>query len=252
MTVNAQYFSFGSGLLTARPLGTNQTPVPFGALQDVTLEVAGSTKTIYGQNQFALAAARGEIKLTCKAKIGQINGPIYNNLFFGSTSAVGTTLNKTNEGPSAIPTTPFQITVVNGATMSEDLGVLNSATGVPFVRVAAAPTAGQYSVNEVTGVYTFAAADNVSAISVLISYNYTSATIGSTQNLLNPVQGVQPVFSCIITRMYNGVGERYKLWSCIAGKLSLPTKMADFAISEFDFECFADSANRTVSVYTDV
>jgi hypothetical protein len=251
MSKNGQYEVFGSGILIATPVGVaNPTPVPFAVLQDVGIEMSGALKTLHGQNQFPVAAGRGEIKMTGKAKFGRISGQIYNSLFFGATSTAGTTKLATMEGPTNIPTTPFTITATNGATFAEDMGVIDGLTGVPLDRVASAPTTGQYSVNTTTGVYTFAAADT--GKSVYLNYTYTVAVVGSTMHLGNPLQGVQPVFSCILQRSNNGIGERYKIWSAIAGKLSMPTKMADFGINELDFECFADSAGRTISVYTDI
>lgn len=248
MSKNGQYENFGSGILVATPVGVaNPTPVPFAVLQDVHLDLSGTTKVLHGQNQLPVAAARGELKMSLKAKFGRISGPIYNNLFFGVTQATGTTKLATNEAQSVPGVSTYTITVTNSATWVEDFGVLDSLTGIPMDRVASAPTTGQYSV--AAGVYTFAAADANKA--VLINYSYTDAVNGSTISVGNPMQGVQPVFSCILQRSYNGIGERFKLWSCIAGKLSLPTKMADFGISEFDAECFADSAGRTITIYTD-
>lgn len=251
MSQTSFYESFGSGILLAKPLVANGQPIAFGALQDVTLELSGTTKTLFGQNQFPIAAARGEIKISGKAKVGQIAGPIYSSLFFsGASTSVGTTSIAYGEAHSVPASTPWQVTVTNGATFVEDMGVVYANTGVPLTPVASGPTQGQYSVNTATGVYTFATADASAAVA--ISYTYTQSAVGSTIAVGNPLQGVQPVFEVILSRGYNGVGERFKLWSCIAGKLSLPTKMADWGISEFDFDCFANAAGNTISIYTDV
>jgi len=249
MSTTSFYESFGSGILVAKGLTAYSQPIMFGALQDISLDISGTTKTLFGQGQFPIAAARGEMKVTGKAKMGQISGPLYNSLFFGGTTASGTTAAAYSE-LHAIPATPFSFTVTNAATFVEDLGVVYAATGVPLVPVASAPVTGQYTVTPATGTYLFAAADTL--LNVLVSYTYTSALIGSTLSLGNPLQGVQPVFEIIISRGYNGTGERFKLWSCIASKFTLPTKMADWGISEFDFDCFANSANQTISIYTDV
>lgn len=239
--------SFGSGLLFATNTAANSTPVLFGALQDVSLDVSGTTKSLFGQNQFPLAAARGETKLSGKAKLGIMNGLLYSSLVFGVMASVGTVKVAYNE-PAAVPaSTPFTVTVTNSSTFGEDLGVINASTGLPLTKVASTPATGQYSVS--AGVYTFAAADT--GMAVLINYTYSSASAGATISVGNPLQGVQPTFTMIVSRGYNNTGERYKLWSCISSKLSLPTKMADFAISEFDFEGFADAAGNTMTLYTD-
>lgn len=239
--------SFGSGLLFATNLAANSTPVLFGALQDVTLDLSPTIKTLFGQSQFPIAAAVGERKISGKAKIGQVNGLIYSSLVFGVTPSTGTVKVAYAEPASVPASTPFTVNAVNSATFADDLGVIDASTGLPLTQVATAPTTGQYSV--AAGVYTFAAADEGKAI--LLNYTYTVAASGVTVNAGNPLQGVQPVFSMIVSRGYNNTGERYKLWSCISSKLSLPTKLADFAVSEFDFEGFADASNRTISIYTD-
>ncbi|KZC23544.1 hypothetical protein RHOFW104T7_13155 [Rhodanobacter thiooxydans] len=237
--------SFGSGLLFATNTALNSTPIQFGTLQDVQLDVSRTLKELYGQGQFAVAIGAAQQKITCKAKFAQVNGQLYNDLFFGGSSAVGQTLLVYQEAGTIPAVTTYTVTVTGSATFVEDEGVLYSATGLPFKKVASAPTVGQYSV--AAGVYTFAAADASAA--VLISYTKTSAATGVTINANNPLQGVQPVFSMILVRQYNGQQEAFKLWSCIASKLSLPTKMADWGITEIDFSCFADSAGRTITPY---
>lgn len=240
--------SFGSGLLIATNTASGSSPVQFGTLQDVSLDLSGTTKTLFGQNQLPVAIGRGEIKMSGKAKIGQISGELYSSLFFGSSSSSGTVKLASNEAGTVPSATTYTITVTNSATWTADQGVVYAATGLPLTQVAAGSEAqGKYSV--AAGVYTFDATD--ASASVLISYTYTSASSGSTIDLGNPLQGVQPVFSIILQRSYNNVGERYKLWSCVSSKLTVPTKMADFAITEFDFECFANAAGKTLTVYTD-
>lgn len=240
-------FSFGSGLLFATNTAANSTPVCFGALQDVSLDTSPTTKKLYGQNQFPLAVARGEMSLSGKAKIGMVNGLIYSSLVFGGTPSTGTVKVSYAEAGTVPVSTPWQITVANSANFVSDLGVLNATTGVPMTKVATGPTTGQYSVS--AGIYTFATADAGTAVQ--ISYTYSSSTSGVTVAAGNPLQGVQPIFSIILSRGYNNVGERYKLWSCMSSKLTLPTKMADFGISEFDFEGFADASGNTITIYTD-
>lgn len=236
--------SFGSGLLFATNNVAGSTPIQFGTLQDVQLDVSRTLKELYGQNQFALAIAAAQMKITGKAKVGQVNGRLYNDLFFGGTTATGQTLMVYQE-PGTIPAaTTYTVTVANAASWVADEGVLYAATGIPFAKVASAPTIGQYSV--AAGVYTFAAADASAA--VLTSYTYTSASSGKTITAGNPLQGVQPTFSIVLTRQYNGLQENTTLYQCIASKLSLPTKMADWGITEIDFSAFANAAGQVISV----
>jgi hypothetical protein len=237
--------SFGSGIIVATSLIAGSTPVQLGTLQDVSLDISRTLKELYGQAQFPVAVGAAQMKIAGKAKFAQVNGRLYNDLFFGGTQAVGQTLSVYQEAGTVPASTSYIVTVVNSATWVEDQGVSYSLTGLPFKRVASAPTIGQYSV--AAGVYTFAAAD--ASASVLVSYTYSSASVGTTITTGNPLQGVQPSFSVIVTRQYNGAQESIKLWSCIASKLSLPTKMADWGITELDFTAFADSAGRTITPY---
>jgi hypothetical protein len=68
-----------------------------------------------------------------------------------------------------IPVTPGPYTLTaNYTTFQEDLGVTKG--GIPMTRVASAPAAGQYAVDELTGIYTFNSADNNQA--VILNYRY--------------------------------------------------------------------------------
>ena len=244
---------FGSGTLFGTPLtdatGTAiavPTPVKFGVLQECSLDVSFDTKMLYGNQQFPIAVGRGKGKVSGKAKAAQVNGALINSIVFGQTLATpAQNLIVTDEGPSAIPTTPFQVTVVNSATFTNDLGVTNSATGVPLTRVASGPTSGQYSVT--AGVYTFASADNVSGVSVKINYGYTSATVGKRSTVGNLLMGYAPTFRVDLALPFQGKNLTVSLNSCITSKFSFATKLDDFIIPEFDFDAFADSAGNIMT-----
>jgi len=237
--------SFGSGLLFATP--ATGTPIQFGTLQDVSIDISRKTDKLFGQNQFPVAIGAGEATLTGKAKVGEISGPLYSELFFGNAGTVGTVKIAHNEAGAIPAATTFTVVVANATSFAADLGVKYAATGVPMSMISGAPATGEYSVSG--GTYTFNAAD--ASVNVLISYTWTDASNGFTYAMGNPLQGVQPVFSMIVERSYNGVGERLKFWSAISSKLTLPTAQAKFAISEIDFEFFADAAGNTVTSYMD-
>src|SRR5471030_2309275 len=136
----------------------NPTPIKFGTLQDVSLDISGDVKQLYGKKQFPEAVARGKYKITGKSKFAAINGKMLNDLFFGQTMGAGMIKTALDEAAS-VPTTPFTVTVSNAAQFKQDWGVRYTNTVIPPTRVASAPVLGQYSVNTATGVYTFAAAD---------------------------------------------------------------------------------------------
>lgn len=108
----------------------------------------------------------------------------------GQTGTYTLSLNSTTAA-TAIPTTPFQITPnpPSSGTWASDIGVtcgnvagFCTAVGNAFTKVSSGPTSGQYSV--AAGVYTFAAADNASGITVAISYNFT---LNKTSEVMNGV-----------------------------------------------------------------
>lgn len=241
-----QLGSFGSGILYATPSGAGATPIQLGALQDISAELSRTNKALYGQFQQPLATGAGELKASLKAKMGYINAAVYASLFYGVSISTGTVSLAQNE-PYAVPAaTPYTVTVTNSTSFSKDLGV-TYAGGNPLTLVESSPAAGEYSV--ASGTYTFATADE--GANILISYEYTQSTTGTTIQANQILQGVQPTLVVDLYRGYNGVGERHRFWSCITGKLSVPTKMADWGIAELDFDAFCDSQGRFHTIYTD-
>jgi hypothetical protein len=87
------------------------------------------------------------------------------HLYFGQNATSGLTKIIDQEGPTAIPTTPFQTHGRAGRHLTLRTYGVQFADGTQLTKVASAPAAGQYSVVETgggKGVYTFASADNVS------------------------------------------------------------------------------------------
>lgn len=260
----AQY-SFGAGILWGTPLSdssgtaiSNPTPVQFGALQDVSLDISFENKMLHGSNQFPIAVGRGKGKVSGKAKAAQISGRMWNSIFFGQTLNAGIVNDIYDTVGKAIPATPFTLTVSstaadathvqipNSGTWSADLGVRNSS-GLPMVRVASAPTTGQYSVS--AGVYVFAAADTGNT--VFIDYKYTAtSTTATNSTIINQPMGYAPAFRCDLLLPYQGKNLIVSLPQCISTKLSIATKQDDFNIPEFDFEAFADSAGNVMAYGT--
>src|SRR5580700_3434987 len=166
--------AFGAGALWGNRTdvtGTGIGPDQFAILQDVQIDFDWTTKELWGQFQFPVDIARGQGKITGKAKFARIFGAIYGDLFFGQTPVTGQLTVSENEAAVVPSSTPYTATVANASSYIDDLGVYYAATGNRFTRVTTPSAAGQYSVNLSTGIYTFAAADASAA--VLISYAYT-------------------------------------------------------------------------------
>lgn len=245
-------YVFGAGILWGTPLSdsagnaiSNPSPIQFGVLQDVSLDISFENKLLHGSNQFPVAVGRGKGKVSGKAKNAQINGALWNSLFFGQTLNPGILGDVYDTAGATIPGTPYQITptVPSSGTWSADLGVRN-AIGLPMTRVASSPATGQYSV--AAGVYTFAAADT--GLKVFISYQYTaSSTSAKNSTVVNQPMGYAPAFRCDLLLPYAGKQLVLTLPQCISTKLSLATKQDDFSMPEFDFEAFADSSGNVLT-----
>ena len=99
----SQQFGFGSGVLYGtRNDITGSTPIRFGVLQDVQIDFAGDIKELFGQNQYAIDAARGKTKIEGKAKFAQISVLAYASLFFGTSLTTGSILQAYNEADTPI------------------------------------------------------------------------------------------------------------------------------------------------------
>lgn len=231
---------FGCGLLWGTPSGGQ--PIPFAALQDVSVDFSQDNKMLYGSNKFPLEVAGGKGKIELKASVGRIDPVLFNSIYWGGTQTTGVILAASGEA-ATIPATPYTVTVANAATFRTDLGVYDTALGVFLTYVASGPTTGQYSVNITTGVYTFAAADTLRA--VLIYYTYTAATGGYKIVGLNQQLGSVNQFKATLTNSYNGKQSFFEFPKCVSTKLNFPFKQDDFLLPGFDFSAFDDGTGTT-------
>lgn len=237
-----QTYKFGTGSLFGMKTGGAgpNTPLMFGALQDVSVDFQFTVKGLRGQKLFSLANAQGEGKVTGKAAWAQVNGQIYNDLFFNGTLAQNSGLSVSVTEAATVPsTTPYTVTVANATKLQDDLGVAYLTGGNPFTKASAPAAAGQYS--ESAGTYTFDASD--AGTQVLISYTYTNTT-GNLLTITNQLQGQAPLFSIWFATMYNGQQAMFKLPACTASKLTLASKMGDWNIDNFEFEAQDDGSGN--------
>lgn len=224
---------------------SNPTPYPLLVMQEGAIEESADMKELYGQGGRAFAVARGKIKTTIKVKNARVLANVWNAVYYGQTLTSGIISGYNDTTGSAIPATPFQVTVTppNSGTHVDTLGVIDS-NGNPMTRVASAPATGQYSVVVGTGVYTFAAADTLKT--VYINYQYTSATagIGYKQTVRNLNMGSAPTFRARLTVAFQGKMIHIDARNCVCNKLSLPFKNEDFAVPELNFTLQDDGAGN--------
>jgi len=136
--------SFGSGAIWGERtdvMGSGIGPRQFGVLQDIQIDFDWSDKELYGQLQFPVAIARGQGKITGKAKFAQILGLLYSDIFFGVTPATGQFAVSQLEAATVPATTPYTVIPANAASYNDDLGISYAATGKRFNRVSTPSTA---------------------------------------------------------------------------------------------------------------
>ena len=238
---------FGTGNLWGIPSGVNPTPIRFGTLQDVSVNIAFDFKKLYGGQQFAVEQARGKATLDVKAGIGRVDPNLFNQIFFGSSlTALSESLNSVDE-TFAVATT---YTVANASTYLVDLGVYDATAGKYLTRVPTSPSTGQYSVSIGTGVYSFAVAD--AGHTDRVSYTYGSTTTGSTIKYTNTLMGSGPIFGLELVETYTGVAGK-KSFSMFmpavqASKLGMPLKLDDFTMSSIDMSAQDDGAGNVFTM----
>src|ERR1700690_509610 len=100
--------AFGAGALWGNRTdvtGSGIGPDQFGILQEVSIDIDWQTKELWGQFQFPVDIARGQGKITGKAKFARIFGAMYGDLFFGHSPAAGQVRVSENEAAS-VPASP--------------------------------------------------------------------------------------------------------------------------------------------------
>jgi hypothetical protein len=242
---------FGPGILIlTRTDVANATPINAGFVQEFSTDIKFDLKELYGQNQLPLLVARGTGKCSGKIKAAVVSANVLNTVLFGT----GGTLTPTEQydfsitAATAIPTTPFQVTptVPSTGTFDKDLGVVNAATFEPLTRVTGTPAAGQYAVNEGTGVYTFSSADNVSGVQVIMTfaYHFSAGAVGQVLTISNQPIGSTPSFQIDYKSTLYGATYYLRLFQCVGGSWGMAHKLTDFANPEFDFSFFANAAQQ--------
>ena len=237
---------FGPGVIIVTRTDTT-TPVSFniGYANEFSLDISSPTKQLMGQNQFPIAIARGVSKVTGKAKGAVLSGQVFNAAFFGQSFTAGRDNYYFNEQHTPAGTTQVVTNATGGIV---DLGVSYVSTGIPLVRVASAPAAGQYSVATSTGTYTINATDEVA-----LNFNYSnfSAAAGNQLNVTNQLLGVTPTFQLDYWTNLNQPAAKpfaIRLFACVAEKLQIASKIEDFVLPEFDFQCFANASGQVMNI----
>jgi len=245
MSIQIQ-FGVGNLILTRTDIAY-ATPVKFGVIQDCEIDFDFTNKMLIGQLQFPVDVARGEGKITGKAKIANFVARGVNDAFFGGTLGAGTggILLTSNEAHTVASTTQQ---VTNHVGFIADQGVYYASSGNQLVQVGPGLEAtGFYSVNNTTGTYTFAVADEVALV---FNYTYQSTSLASEISISNQLMGTSPVFSVLLAGLYKGNVFNLSLPAAISTKLTFPFKNTDYSISDFEFSAYANAAGLVAQITT--
>lgn len=228
------FATFGPGIaIVTRTDIDLGTPVNIGYAQELSLDLAGESKQLYGQNQLPLVIARGTIKATGKLKAAMINPLAYNSVFWGQNLQTGGYSWNIGEAHT-VPAGGGTITVAQGATFDADLGVVYASTQIPLQRTSVAPTLGNYSIGAL-GTYAFASIDENKGV----NFTYTnSITIGQSLVVNNPLIGNTPSFRLDYWTNLNQPQAKpfaVRVFYCVADKTTNSFKLTDFMMPEFDF-----------------
>lgn len=228
-------FVFDSGYLFGiLQGGSTPTPVRFGSVQSVETNIAFDLVKTPLQLQASVGMLINGLKLEFKAKSAQINGLLFDQIFFGKQLATGSELLLRDYLANVPASGPYTVAPSPG-TFLQDLGVQFKVSGLPLIRVAVSPTTGQYSLSG--GVYTFSASDANQAM--VFNCLYSSAN-GNKLALANQFKGVSPSFQCVLNTSYNGKQVTWNMAKCTSKQLQMATILEKFAIPELQFEAIAD------------
>jgi hypothetical protein len=240
---------FGPGIaIVTRTDISPSTPINIGYAQSLALSWKGSTKDLFGQDQFPILSARSTIKTSGKLVAATDSGIAMNTMFFGQTFTTGGIIWNIGETPTI---TSHSATVANSATFDVDLGVTYVATSLPLTKVASPTAAGQYS--EAAGVYTFFTSDSGATTgNIAITYSSTVTTPGQNIIIANKLIGFTPTFQLDYYTNVNQPAAKpviYRIYSCISDSLADDFKLEDFALPTFDFSFFQNAAGNIAGKY---
>ena len=224
-------------------------PDQFAILQDNSIDFSYEVKELYSQLGFPIDIARGKGKITGKAKFARVFAALYADLFFGSGYSTGEDNTAENELHTLAAST---VGVTYASAFVADLGVYYNAQGnLRFTYVTGAPSAaGQYTTG-INGSYTFYTGD-IGAV-VAISYVYTDAS-GKTITITNNFMGYTPTFVGTFYQQRStqgGSGQMtLRLNECVSSHLTIPTRIDDYAMQDFDFQAFSSGTNQIGTIST--
>ena len=145
---------FHSAEIYTKPEVAFPTPRRIGVIQEVSLEVKGDLKELFGEENFAEDASGGNVSVSGKYKSGELDPAWADDNILGGTQSAGILKIEKMELQTV---DSGAVTVDFADEFDSDYGVVDPLSGAVYTRVAtaAALAPGQYKVDEGTGIYSF-------------------------------------------------------------------------------------------------
>ena len=241
---NPNNIFFHSAEVYIKPRVANPTPRRIAVLQEVSIEFKRDNKELFGENKYAEDVASGNESISGKYKSGELDPTWITEGFLAATRTTGMLLMARAE----LHTVALGATTATHASdFSEDYGIVNLATNKAYRRVAATPAAGEYTVNEVTGVYGFNTSENGNSLAHTYLYESTD---GETYTVNNTAAGDSVYCSLFLfknSRAQTPFGLR--LANATFESASFGFKLNDYTMPEGSFKGFADSAGKVFQMF---
>jgi hypothetical protein len=242
------------------------TPIELGVVQSANLDLKVDLKELRGVYRYPIAVADGKGTASGKITFMQLWPAVLASILGGTqgSNSPQAAIGETGTVPSM---STYTITLSNGTTLvagSEIVVVTVSGSPLFYTRVtsgseAAATitnqTGGKYSINNTTGVLTFAAGDAGNAVSVTYLYqpatnlNNVSVTLGQVG--MNTALTFQATLIGTGKNIYTNQAQQFivQLNSCLAPSLKLDFKLDDYTGMDLDFQAFIDAQGNLGSFF---
>src|SRR5262245_27056516 len=242
-------FSFGSGTLWGTPvagnLPTNPTPIKFGTLQSVDLDIAYEIQELYGMNNFPEGIAPSKCKITGKTQFGRFNSNLFNQLFFAQNTTQPMELASRDEAGT-----------VNGAGGILTAGITAGGTGYAVgdvISIGGAGTGGKVQVvTAASGVITaftvVASGTSYVVASGVATTALTGSGTGFTINILTVSSGANTITVAHAGAFFQDNGVIYAATGVPLIKVSASPAIGQYAVSSGVYTFNASEAGTSMLI----
>jgi hypothetical protein len=239
---------FGAGSLFVKDKAAQPKSTKIATLQEVSFDLSEDDVELYASSKFPIHVAPSKGKAGGKIKVASYEKVLAGAVMGGATTSTGYEAMAVDEA-FTIPATPGPYTSVatHAADYAEDYGITYVATGLPLTRVATAPALGQYAVDEATGTYTFAAADQGKPC--LRSYSYDVTGSGETVDVKNVLMGTGSTFTLFGWNDFDGRKFGYKFPNVRIKGFSASLKPDAHMTPEHEFKAYADPGQTVFKLF---